>query len=171
MAEPLFLWPCGNLHEILPPPCLQRAGEQLFSLCLLRGRQLLPARRRRRHGRTEGCLRASHLAEPRPGRRATPEPILPDTLCPGHHGRHPNERAPSCRVDIVCMNVYIGAMKSADVIAALAADGWVEVARKGSHAQFRHPSRPGRVTVPHPKRDIPVGTLKSIEKQSGLKLR
>ncbi|TPI53946.1 MULTISPECIES: type II toxin-antitoxin system HicA family toxin [unclassified Mesorhizobium] len=43
--------------------------------------------------------------------------------------------------------------------------------RKGSHAQFKHTTKPGRVKVPHPKRDIPIGTLKSIEKQSGLKLR
>jgi predicted RNA binding protein YcfA (HicA-like mRNA interferase family) len=61
-------------------------------------------------------------------------------------------------------------MKSADVIVKLVADGWFEVARKGSHAQFKH-DKPGRVTVPHPKRDIPIGTLRSIEKQSGLKLR
>ncbi|MBD9492192.1 type II toxin-antitoxin system HicA family toxin [Ensifer sp. ENS11] len=47
----------------------------------------------------------------------------------------------------------------------------VEVATKGSHVQFKHPEKPGRVTVPHPKRDIPIGTLKSIEKQAGLKLR
>ena len=62
-------------------------------------------------------------------------------------------------------------MKSADVISALRGDGWLLVATKGSHLQFKHPEKPGRVTVPHPKRDIPVGTLKSIEKQSGLKLR
>ncbi|UCI06262.1 type II toxin-antitoxin system HicA family toxin [Mesorhizobium sp. B1-1-8] len=62
-------------------------------------------------------------------------------------------------------------MKSADVIDSLLADGWFEVGRKGSHAQFKHRRKPGRVTVPHPKRDIPIGTLKSIEKQSGLKLR
>jgi len=62
-------------------------------------------------------------------------------------------------------------MKSADIIAALLSDGWHEVARKGSHVQFKHPVKAGRVTVPHPKRDIPIGTLKSIEKQSGLKLR
>ena len=62
-------------------------------------------------------------------------------------------------------------MTSADVIAKLAADGWYEVARKGSHAQFKHKTKPGRVTVPHPRRDIPIGTLKSIEKQSGVKLR
>ncbi|TPI47409.1 type II toxin-antitoxin system HicA family toxin [Mesorhizobium sp. B2-9-1] len=62
-------------------------------------------------------------------------------------------------------------MKSADVIDRLFADGWFEVAHRGSHAQFKHSTKPGRVTVPHPKRDIPIGTLKSIEKQSGLKLR
>lgn len=62
-------------------------------------------------------------------------------------------------------------MKSRDVIAALKADGWFEVARRGSHVQFKHALKPGRVTVPHPKRDFPLGTLRSIEKQSGLKLR
>lgn len=61
-------------------------------------------------------------------------------------------------------------MRSADVISALKADGWFEVVTRGSHVQFKHPDKTGRVTVPHPKRDIPVGTLKSIEKQSGLKL-
>jgi predicted RNA binding protein YcfA (HicA-like mRNA interferase family) len=62
-------------------------------------------------------------------------------------------------------------MKSREIIAALEADGWYEVGRKGSHVQFKHKAKPGRVTVPHPERDIPIGTLKSIEKQSGLKLR
>jgi predicted RNA binding protein YcfA (HicA-like mRNA interferase family) len=62
-------------------------------------------------------------------------------------------------------------MKSADIIALLQKDGWFEVGRRGSHVQFKHPSKPGWVTVPHPKRDIPIGTLRSIEKQSGLILR
>ena len=62
-------------------------------------------------------------------------------------------------------------MNSRDIIASLKADGWRQVARKGSHVQFKHAVKPGRVTVPHPKRDIPGGTLRSIEKQSGLKLR
>lgn len=62
-------------------------------------------------------------------------------------------------------------MRSRDVIAALEADGWREVARKGSHVQFKHPTKPGRVTVPHPERDIPVGTLRNIEKQAGLQIR
>lgn len=62
-------------------------------------------------------------------------------------------------------------MRSREVIARLEAAGWVRVAQAGSHVQFRHPDRPGRVTVPHPKSDMPIGTLRSIEKQSGLKLR
>ena len=57
------------------------------------------------------------------------------------------------------------------MIAALERAGRYEVNRKGSHVQFRHPVKPGRVTVPHPHRDIPIGTLKNIEKQSGLDLR
>ena len=62
-------------------------------------------------------------------------------------------------------------MHSRDVIRLLEADGWKEVARKGIHAQFKHPVKKGRVTVPHPKRDLPVGTLRSIEKQSGIRIR
>jgi predicted RNA binding protein YcfA (HicA-like mRNA interferase family) len=61
-------------------------------------------------------------------------------------------------------------MRSRNVIRKLEADGWREVARKGSHAQFKHPVKQGRVTVPDPRRDVPIGTLRSIEKQSGLKL-
>lgn len=62
-------------------------------------------------------------------------------------------------------------MKSRDLIRRVLEDGWCEVAQSGSHKQFKHPTKPGRVTVPHPKRDIPLGTLKSIEKQAGIKLK
>ena len=62
-------------------------------------------------------------------------------------------------------------MDSRAIIRALQAAGWELVATKGSHHQFKHPLRPGRVTVPHPKRDVPIGTLRSIEQQSGPKLR
>lgn len=62
-------------------------------------------------------------------------------------------------------------MNSKDIIKALKKDGWKEVAKVGSHTQFKHPAKKGRVTVPHPKKDLPIGTIKSIEKQSGLKLR
>jgi predicted RNA binding protein YcfA (HicA-like mRNA interferase family) len=62
-------------------------------------------------------------------------------------------------------------MDSRSVIARLEADGWTQADQKGSHVQFRHPTKKGRVTVPHPKKEIPIGTLRSIEKQSGLILR
>lgn len=62
-------------------------------------------------------------------------------------------------------------MGSREVIAAITADGWIEVAQKDSHKQFKHPTKKGRVTAPHPKRDFTIGTLRSIEKQAGLKLR
>lgn len=60
---------------------------------------------------------------------------------------------------------------SRDVIKQLQKDGWYEVSQVGSHKQFKHPTKKGRVTVSHPNRDIPQGTLKSIEKQAGIKLR
>ena len=62
-------------------------------------------------------------------------------------------------------------MKSKDVITALELDGWAKVGQKGSHVQFKHPTKKGRVTVPHPQKDIPIGTLRSIEKQAQLRLR
>jgi predicted RNA binding protein YcfA (HicA-like mRNA interferase family) len=62
-------------------------------------------------------------------------------------------------------------VRSREVIKALKQDGWYEVSQAGSHKQFKHPTKKGRVTVPYPSRDIPIGTLKSIEKQAGIKLR
>jgi predicted RNA binding protein YcfA (HicA-like mRNA interferase family) len=58
-------------------------------------------------------------------------------------------------------------MNSRDVIKRLEAEGWVLSHAKGSHYQFTHPSRPGRVTVPHPKKDLPIGTLRNIYRQLG----
>jgi predicted RNA binding protein YcfA (HicA-like mRNA interferase family) len=62
-------------------------------------------------------------------------------------------------------------MRSSDIIRVLEADGWVLVRVTGSHHQFHHPTKGGTVTVQHPRRDVPVGTQKSIERQSGVKLR
>ena len=52
----------------------------------------------------------------------------------------------------------------------LCAQGWYEVARRGIHVQLKHALRSGRVTVPHPKKDLPIGTIKSIERQAGIQL-
>jgi len=59
---------------------------------------------------------------------------------------------------------------SREILRRLEEDGWVKVAQKGSHVQLKHPSKPGRVTLPHPKKDLPKGTVKSIERQSGSRL-
>ena len=59
-------------------------------------------------------------------------------------------------------------MKSADIIKLIKTDGWYLVNVVGSHHQFKHPSKPGKVTVPHPKKDLPLATARSIFKQAGL---
>jgi predicted RNA binding protein YcfA (HicA-like mRNA interferase family) len=64
----------------------------------------------------------------------------------------------------------MGDVSSAQVIAALKAAGWQLARAKGSHHHFKHATKPGIVTVPHPKKDLPIGTLKSIERQSGVRL-
>ncbi|MBE2225019.1 MAG: type II toxin-antitoxin system HicA family toxin [Anaerolineae bacterium] len=58
-------------------------------------------------------------------------------------------------------------MESHEIIKQLKNDGWLLVNIRGSHHQFKHPQESGRVTVPHPKRDLPKGTLRSIYKQAG----
>ena len=58
---------------------------------------------------------------------------------------------------------------SKQVIKQLEADGWFLVRVRGSHHQFKHPSKPGLVTVKHPDSDIPAGTFNSIRKQAGWK--
>ena len=59
-------------------------------------------------------------------------------------------------------------MDSREVLRFLEKDGWRHI---GSHWQFIHPFKTGRVTVPHPKKDIPIGTLNNIEKQAGFRFR
>ena len=61
-------------------------------------------------------------------------------------------------------------MKVKEVIGMLEDGGWFLVATRGSHRQYRHPVRPGRVTVAgKPSDDLAPGTLNSILKQVGLK--
>jgi len=60
-------------------------------------------------------------------------------------------------------------MDSKTLIKALKDGGWYLVAVKGSHHQFKHQNKKGRITVPHPKKDFKTGTLNSILKQAELK--
>jgi len=61
-------------------------------------------------------------------------------------------------------------MKVRDAIKLIEADGWYLVVTKGSHRQYKHPTKPGRVTVAgHPSHDLAPDTLNSILKQAQLK--
>ncbi|HBT96978.1 MAG TPA: addiction module toxin, HicA family [Desulfobulbaceae bacterium] len=59
-------------------------------------------------------------------------------------------------------------MNSKDIIRMIEADGWHLVRVTGSHHHFKHPIKKGVVTVPHPKRTLPKGTIANILKQAGL---
>ena len=69
------------------------------------------------------------------------------------------------KIRIVCILI----MNSKDIITLLEKDGWVKYHQKGSHCQYKHPAKKGKVTVPHPKKDLPKKTVASIFKQAGLK--
>lgn len=56
---------------------------------------------------------------------------------------------------------------SRELIKRLKADGWAQVAVSGSHHQFKHPTKPRRVTVPHPRKELPAPTVRSIFRQAG----
>ncbi|WP_153111532.1 type II toxin-antitoxin system HicA family toxin [Propionivibrio limicola] len=60
-------------------------------------------------------------------------------------------------------------MNSTKLIRMLEDDGWQQIRTTGSHHHFKHATKKGLVTVPHPKKDLPVGTVNSILKQAGLK--
>jgi predicted RNA binding protein YcfA (HicA-like mRNA interferase family) len=63
-------------------------------------------------------------------------------------------------------------MNAREVLKALKADGWIEARSKGSHLMLKHPTKSGLVTLPmHGAKDIKPGTLASIERQAGVKLR
>ncbi len=59
-------------------------------------------------------------------------------------------------------------MKAKEIEKLLINDGWYEVAQVGSHKQFKHGEKPGKVTIPIHKGDLDIGTARSILKQAGL---
>jgi predicted RNA binding protein YcfA (HicA-like mRNA interferase family) len=62
-------------------------------------------------------------------------------------------------------------ISSREIIDRLEQDGWREVNHVGSHKQFKHPTKKGRVTVQHPTKEMGLSNIKSIERQAGIKLR
>jgi predicted RNA binding protein YcfA (HicA-like mRNA interferase family) len=63
--------------------------------------------------------------------------------------------------------VYSVEVTSRDIIDRLKVEGWILVNVRGSHHQYKHPISGGKVTVPHPKKDLPKGTLRNIFRQTG----
>ncbi len=59
-------------------------------------------------------------------------------------------------------------MNSKDLIKELAAAGWVLDRVRSSHHIFKHPTLPGSIPVPHPKKDLPIGTANAIRKYARL---
>jgi predicted RNA binding protein YcfA (HicA-like mRNA interferase family) len=59
-------------------------------------------------------------------------------------------------------------VRSKDLIRLVEREGWVLRRVRGSHHQFKHPTKPGLVTIPHPKKDMPQGTVKNILRQAGI---
>ena len=64
--------------------------------------------------------------------------------------------------------MYNTHVRSSEIIGLLKQDGWYVHNVRGSHHQLKHPTKPGKVTVPHPKSELPVGTAKAILKQTGI---
>ncbi len=62
----------------------------------------------------------------------------------------------------------IHTMRSGDLIRDLMATGWCLDRVRGSHHVFKHPTRAGHVTVPHPKKELGKGLVAAIRKQAGL---
>lgn len=60
-------------------------------------------------------------------------------------------------------------MDSRTLVRMLLDHGWTEVRVSGSHHTFKHPERKELLTVPHPKKNLPIGTVNSILKKAGLK--
>ncbi len=59
-------------------------------------------------------------------------------------------------------------VSSNEIIKKLEAAGWVLARIKGSHRHYKHATNPNLVTVPHPKKDLPLGTVRSIQRTSGV---
>ena len=60
-----------------------------------------------------------------------------------------------------------GVTESHKIIKRLTSEGWEEVSRKGSHVTFKKEGIEHLITVPHPRKDLPKGLKRAIEKAAG----
>lgn len=66
------------------------------------------------------------------------------------------------------MGVVGKSYSSREIIAIIQQDGWFFIGSRGDHHYFKHPTKPGKVTVPHPVKDLAPKTVQSIFKMAGL---
>lgn len=78
----------------------------------------------------------------------------------------PSERDPLDLSIHQCVTYTL--MTSKDLIRELHDAEWTLDRVAGSHHVFKHPTRPGHVTVPHPKKDLGIGLVKAIRRQAGI---
>lgn len=64
---------------------------------------------------------------------------------------------------------FVASYSSKEILQILAKDGWILKRQRGSHLQLEHPIKKGKVTVPHPEKDLKPKTVSTILKQAGLK--
>jgi predicted RNA binding protein YcfA (HicA-like mRNA interferase family) len=84
----------------------------------------------------------------------------------------PNRRSAWARLDISAQQSHDQILKVRDAIKLVERDGWVLVNFEGSHRQYKHPTKKGRVTVAgHPSMDLDPKTRKSIFTQAGLRMK
>ena len=81
--------------------------------------------------------------------------------------RSPAKRLPTPLGMILCRCVKYTNVSSGEVIKRLERDGWMPRKGKGSHRVFTHPAKSGIVVVPHPRKDLMIGTLRNIHRQAG----
>lgn len=60
---------------------------------------------------------------------------------------------------------------SAEILRILRKDGWTIKNQEGSHVQLTHPTKPGKVTVPHPRKDLDPKTVRSIFRQAQISMK
>ncbi|SHJ77766.1 type II toxin-antitoxin system HicA family toxin [Desulfofundulus thermosubterraneus] len=59
---------------------------------------------------------------------------------------------------------------STEILRILKKNGWVVKNQEGSHVQLKHPTKPGKVTVPHPRKDLDPKTVRSIFRQAQISM-
>jgi len=69
----------------------------------------------------------------------------------------------------ISSGVNMKSYSSREVMQILKANGWYEVGVVGSHHHFKHPTKKGKTTIPHPNKDLPGNTVRGIGKQTGIK--